>query len=184
MIDVVRKFQSHAVVAADSCAVVVKLLGRVVAALVVCAFSGLMCSNGVAQYAGAMAVPEALQTGFESISVEQSKEWLSVIAGPDKNGRGTGQPGFSKAAKFVAGKLSEFGIEPKGDSGTYFQNLPMTRRVPIIEQCRILGAGFQVPGAGNLGFERYTDRGQVAGEAVLLVFGRDSKNLPNELSSA
>ena len=39
-----------------------------------------------------------------------------------------------------------------------------------------------MPGQGNLGFERYTAHGQVAGEAVLLVFGKDSKNLPAELS--
>ena len=140
------------------------------------------CRISVAQYAGAQPVPGEWKTGFDSINGTQAKEWLSEIAGPQMKGRGTGQSGYSKAAKFVAGKLDEFGIEPKGDSGTYFQNLPMTRRVPMIEQCRILGRGFQVPGSGNLGFERYTDRGQVVGEAVLLVFGRDSKNLPAELS--
>ncbi len=105
-----------------------------------------------------------------------------MIAGPEMKGRGTGQPGYLKAADFVADKLDEFGFEPKGDRGTYFQNLPMTRRVPIIEQCRILGPGFQVPGSGNMGFERYTDRGQVVGEAVLVVFGRDSKNLPADVN--
>ncbi len=143
---------------------------------------GLGDPTAIAQYANTDPVPHDLQTGFESISVAQSKQWLSVIAGTETNGRGTGQPGYSKAAKFVAEKLREFGIEPKGDHGTYFQNVPMTRRVPIIEQCRILGPGFQVPGKGNLGFERYTERGQVAGEVVLLVFGQDSKNLPAELS--
>lgn len=179
---VIRKFQSHTDGAADSCAVVLRLGFAVFAVGVFAVFAGVGCSNAVAQYAGAEPVPNDLQPGFESISVEQSKEWLSVIAGPEMNGRGTGQPGYSKAAKFVAEKLKEFGVEPKGDNGTYFQNLPMTRRVPLIDQCRILGPGFQVPGKGNLGFERYTDRGQVVGEAVLLVFGRDSKNLPNELS--
>lgn len=145
-------------------------------------FFSFACSNAHAQYAGAQAVPEEWKTGFDSINQSQAKEWLAEIASPQVKGRGTGQPGYSIAAKFVAKKLNEFGIQPKGDRGTFFQNLPMTRRVPIIEECRILGAGFQVPGQGNLGFERYTAHGQVAGEAVLLVFGKDSKNLPAELS--
>jgi len=155
---------------------------RVVVAVAICCFVAFECRILDAQYPGAQPVPAEWQQGFDSITQAQAKEWLSVIAGPSVKGRGTGQPGYSQAAKFVAGKLQEFGIEPKGNGGTYFQNLPMTRRIPIIEQCRILGQGFQVPGAGNLGFERYTDRGQVVGEAVLLVFGRDSKNLPVDLS--
>ena len=114
-------------------------------------FFSLACSNTHAQYAGAQAVPEEWKTGFDSINQAQAKEWLAEIASPQVKGRGTGQPGYSIAAKFVAKKLNEFGIQPKGDRGTFFQNLPMTRRVPIIEECRILGAGFQVPGQGTWG---------------------------------
>ncbi len=134
-----------------------------------------------AQYPAAVPVAEELATGFDSITEAQSKEWLAVLTGADMNGRGTGQRGFNNAAKWIAQKLEEFGLEPKGDNGTYFQNLPMTRRVPLIDQCRIVGPGFHVPGQGNLGFERYTDRGQVAGEAVLITFGDNSRKLPDDL---
>ena len=135
----------------------------------------------MAQYPSAVPVATELQAGFESINADQSKQWLAALTAPQMNGRGTGQPGYSRAATFVAERLQAFGLQPKGDNGSYFQALPMTRRVPVIKDCRIQGSGFHVPGPGNLGFERYTDQGQVAGEAVLIVFGENSKKLPDDL---
>lgn len=71
--------------------------------------------------------PKDYAKGFSSITAEQVKEWMEFLAGPETQGRGTGQPGFYKAAEFMAGKFKEYGLKPIGDDGTYFQNVPFTR---------------------------------------------------------
>ncbi|MBL8853805.1 MAG: hypothetical protein JNK57_07520, partial [Planctomycetaceae bacterium] len=124
-----------------------------------------------AQYGEVAPPPAELATGFETISSAQAEEWLGLLAGPQFEGRGTGQVGYNKAAHWVAGKLAEFGLEPVGDGETYFQMMPITRRLPEIDQCRILGPGNTViEGAGNLGIERYVDQGEVRGQAVFISF--------------
>jgi hypothetical protein len=101
---------------------------------------------------------------------------------PQFEGRGTGQIGYMKAAHWVAGKLAEFGLEPIGDGETYFQMMPITRRLPEIAECRILAAdGFVIEGAGHLGFERYTDQGEVRGKAAFLSFVGPNPSLPEDL---
>jgi hypothetical protein len=80
-----------------------------------------------AQYAGAKPVPDDLKKGFDAISASDAKKWLSYLAGPECQGRGTGQPGFQKAADYVAARFKEFGLKPIGDDGTYFQGVPFVR---------------------------------------------------------
>ncbi len=127
--------------------------------------------SGLAQYGEVEAPPTELQVGFETISAEQAEQWLGLLAGPKFAGRGTGQVGYMKAAHWVAGQLAEFGLEPAGDGETYFQMMPITRRLPEIDQCKILGPGDTViEGTGNLGIERYTDQGEVRGQAVFISF--------------
>jgi len=133
----------------------------------------------LAQYGEVLAPPEELKTGFDSITTEQAEQWLNLLAGPKFAGRGTGQVGFNKAAHWVAGKVAEFGLEPKGDNETYFQFMPIIRRLPDIAECKIVGPdGFEISGTDNLGFERYTDKGEVGGAAVFASFKGDAPSLP------
>ncbi len=135
-----------------------------------------------AQFSPAANVPDELAEGFHSITADQAETWLSVLAGPDFEGRGTGQAGYVKAAHWVAGKVAEMGLEPVGDNGTYFQMLPMKRRVPVINECSIKGPkDLEINGEGNLGFERYTETGEVTGEVVFLSFKGANVALPEEL---
>ena len=76
----------------------------------------------VAQYKGAVPPPAAYKKGFESIQEAQARQILGYLAGPETQGRGTGQPGFQKAAEFVAAYFKTAGLKPLGDDGTYFQN--------------------------------------------------------------
>ncbi|MFO0275903.1 MAG: hypothetical protein ACK533_01365, partial [Planctomycetota bacterium] len=62
--------------------------------------------------------------GATTVDVKQCKEWLHTLAGPDFEGRGTGQPGFEKAANYVAAHFKALGLEARGQDGTYFQHLP------------------------------------------------------------
>ena len=125
-------------------------------------------NSATAQYGGAAAPPDNLKKGYDSITADQAKEWLATLAGPQFEGRGTGQVGYTRAAHWVAGKLAEFGYEPIGDQGTYFQMMPMVRRTPDMSKCKITGPdGLVIDGEGNLGFERFTDQPELEGKVVL-----------------
>jgi hypothetical protein len=80
-----------------------------------------------AQFPGAKPVADDFKKGFDAITPGDAKTWLSYLAGPECQGRGTGQPGFQKAADYVAARFKEFGLKPIGDNGTYFQGVPFFR---------------------------------------------------------
>lgn len=154
--------------------------------LVLIAFFGavsLSVNFAEAQYATTKAPPENLKTGFDSITEEQAIDFLSVLAGPEFEGRGTGQVGYMKAAHWVAGKLAEFGLEPAGNGETYFQMMPLTRRVAVMDKCEVLGPdGFKIAGQGNVGFDRLTDAGEVSGKVVFLNLKGKAAALPEDLN--
>jgi Zn-dependent M28 family amino/carboxypeptidase len=122
-----------------------------------------------AQYDGSTSVPEPLVAGFESISAEQSEAWLSILAGPVFEGRGTGQVGYVRAAHWVAGKVAEFGLKPMGDGGTYFQMLPMSRQFIDDSQSKLTGPNdLSIPFAKNIALERFSSVSEVAGKVVIV----------------
>ena len=143
---------------------------------------GLSTSSAIAQFDGAAPVPKELKQGFDSITEEQAKEFLSILAGPKFSGRGTGQAGYIKAAHFVAGKLAEYGFEPCGDRGTYFQDVPMTRIGPDLTKSFILGPGnLKIPGGDDLGFISYAKTPSVTGKVVLLNVSGAHNDWPQDL---
>lgn len=77
-----------------------------------------------AQYPGAKMVPDEFAKGFSAITNDDASKWLGYLAGPECEGRGSGQPGFLKAAAFMAERFKEFGLKPMGDAGTYLQHVP------------------------------------------------------------
>jgi hypothetical protein len=52
-----------------------------------------------------------------------------IIADDSMQGRGPGSIGAMRATAYIAGELRRLKLVPGGDSGTYFQNLPMTEYV-------------------------------------------------------
>ena len=79
------------------------------------------------QYPGSTPPPKELKPGFDAIKESDAREILGYLAGPECEGRGTGQPGFQKAAEFVAAHFKAAGLKPMGDDGTYFQNATFYR---------------------------------------------------------
>lgn len=129
-----------------------------------------------AQYAGSVEPPEALKAGFDSITPEQSKEWLSILAGPTFEGRGTGQVGYAKAAHWVSGKLAEFGLQPMGDGNSYFQMLPMTSSSIDNSQSKLTGPnGLVIPTESMIGFDRFPADPEISGK---LIFAKLSGEAP------
>ena len=133
-----------------------------------------------AQYGDVPPCPEVLQPGFDSISPTQSEAILRTLAGKEFAGRGTGQPGYLKAARFVAQKLSEFGLEPLGKTGTissvsrenldaFYHYVPLQQRTAIVEHCSLSAPGkLMVLAEGNLGFDTYSSSTQIDGPLVFV----------------
>ncbi len=48
---------------------------------------------------------------------------VTTLAAPEMEGRGPGSAGIDLAADYIAAKFKEYGLEPAGDDGTYFQSL-------------------------------------------------------------
>lgn len=146
------------------------------AALLVCA------TPAFAQFDGAEPPPESLKVGFDTITADQANTWLSLLAGPKFEGRGTGQVGFTKAATWVAGKAAEFGLEPAGEGNTYFQFLPMTQMSVDADQSKLTGpGGLEIPVAGNMGFDRFTETPEIAGKVVFLTLKGEAPQLGEDI---
>jgi len=94
------------------------------------------------QYPGSTPPPSDLKTGFNTITLDSAKAILGFLAGPECEGRGTGQPGFQKAANFVAQKFKEAHLKPMGDNGTYFQNQIFYRTVT--DNVKVSGGGTEL----------------------------------------
>src|ERR1700722_8806532 len=87
-------------------------------------------------------VVTALQFGGHGAATLAAKEKASAqsIPAPDPQmirahvkflasdlleGRGTGQRGGDLAAEYIGAQLESYGLNPAGDAGTFFQNVPM-----------------------------------------------------------
>ncbi len=70
--------------------------------------------------------PDA-QMGFEAITIEGAKRTLGYLAGPECEGRGTGQPGYDKAAEYMAKRFKDLGLKPVPGLDGYFQKAPFFR---------------------------------------------------------
>lgn len=128
-----------------------------------------LANSSDAGYPNAEPPPAVWKAGFNSIDEEESKELLSILVGDGFDGRGTGQEGYVRAAHFVAGKLAEYGFQPIGDNGSYFQNLPYTQSSPDVEASFILlNDGSRIRGADDLGFVRVPGTAQLSARTVLL----------------
>ena len=90
----------------------------------------LLATLAVAQYPGSKPVDPKLKRGFDSITAESCRPVLEYLAGDECAGRGTGQPGYQKAAEYMAARFKEAGLKPIGDDGTYFQMVPFRRAAP------------------------------------------------------
>ena len=69
---------------------------------------------------------EPTNTGHDfakSISAESLREYLTVLASDEYEGRETGQPGQEKAAQFIAKQFESFGMPAVGENDSYFQEI-------------------------------------------------------------
>ncbi len=151
-------------------------------ACMVAGFGWLWAAPVAAQFSGAEPVAEALRPGFESITPEQAKSFLEVLAGPQFKGRGTGQVGYTKAAHWVAGKVAEYGLEPRGEGGTFFQMLPMVRLTIDATDSALTGPkNLKLSCDKGISLDRFADQSLVSGKVTFLQIRGANASLPEDL---
>ncbi|MGI4980298.1 MAG: hypothetical protein ACRYHB_07850, partial [Janthinobacterium lividum] len=72
-----------------------------------------------------LVIPPAAQQEAKSIDAERLRQHDKTLASDAFEGRAPGQPGGEKAAQYIADAFKAAGLEPAGDNGSYFQDVPM-----------------------------------------------------------
>jgi hypothetical protein len=88
----------------------------------------LIAQSASGQHDSSIEIPqEKVKILSESITAEDLKEHVRVLASDEFEGRETGTEGNLKAAEYIADKFKSFGLPAIGDNDTYFQEVAFTR---------------------------------------------------------
>lgn len=71
------------------------------------------------------------QVTVNSISAENIRQHIEILAHDSLEGRGTGQIGGEKAAKYISTHFKNIGLTPTGDRNTFFQYIRMHGSTPL-----------------------------------------------------
>ena len=93
-----------------------------VAVVCVCAVSVLLL---FAPPPSVHANPDAADEAMNTIRPEAIRADMRFLSDDALEGRGTGSRGYDIAAKFMATQFESLGLQPTGDNGSYFQNVPL-----------------------------------------------------------
>ena len=72
--------------------------------------------------------PASVSRAANSITPEDIRRRIAVIADDSMHGRNTPSPELEKVAEYIAAEFQRFGLKPGGDNGTWFQRYPIIRR--------------------------------------------------------
>jgi len=79
---------------------------------------------------GPVRLPGAAFTAMQKIDPERIRAHVRFLSHDLLEGRGTGQRGGDIAAEYIATEFALYGLKPVGDSGSYFQKVPMVGITP------------------------------------------------------
>ncbi len=71
------------------------------------------------------------QVSSPEITVDELKSHVKYLASDELEGRSSGTEGNRKAAQYLADQFKLYGLEPAGDSATYFQNFDFVSAVKL-----------------------------------------------------
>jgi len=71
--------------------------------------------------------PTSLQRAAQTISPDDIRRRINIIADDSMKGRDTPSPELDKTAAYIAGEYRRFGLKPGGDRGTFIQHYPINR---------------------------------------------------------
>ena len=88
---------------------------------------------------GAAAAPRF--GNVDAISRSEMRDWLTVIASDEMEGRDTPSKGLDLAAKYISEHLAKWKIRPGGDEGDYFQKFPLQQSKVVPQETKLDLAG-------------------------------------------
>ncbi len=93
----------------------------------ICLLAFLFCTAAAASESNSTA-PEPLRTALASITANESRQYVEILASDRFQGRETGKLGQWMAAKYIAAEYAHFHLHPAGDDGRFYQNFKLVRR--------------------------------------------------------
>jgi Tol biopolymer transport system component len=68
---------------------------------------------------------------IEDSTIYRLKHHIDILASDELEGRGTGENGGSLAAKYIAEMFAQYGLNPIGDNGSYFQEFEVVKSLEL-----------------------------------------------------
>lgn len=118
--------------------------------------------------------PASVQQAVQSITPEDIRRRVGIIAHDSMRGRDTPSPELDKVAAYIAGEFRRLGLKPGGDNGTFLQRYPIDR-VQFVPESSIAvvrgGTGGHIPLTYGTDFvfgDNAFPSGEYAGDLVLI----------------
>ena len=134
-----------------------------------------------------------------AITEDDLRARLFAVAHDSMMGRATGSPGHLRTVEYIAAEMRRLGLQPGGDDGTYFQDVPFVRRTLAVDRLEVDGQalrpgvdyvvvpvgarhppvrGAAIVAGGTLGdTSSYITPAQAAGKVVLLRYSSGTGGL-------
>ena len=101
---------------------------RIFLLLAVALLSGALSAQKTGPVQELKTSPEQLKALAATITVEDMKRHLNIIAADDMEGRETGEPGQKRAAEYLRNQFAELGLPAIGENGGYYQRILFARQ--------------------------------------------------------
>ena len=129
--------------------------------------------------------PASVQRAVRSITPDDIKRRIGIIADDSMRGRDTPSPELEKVAVYIAGEFRRFGLKPGGDNGSFLQRYSLDRVQFVAESSTAFvhggGDATLVYGRDFAFTDNMFDSGDYAGELVLLT---GSMAAPTQMDTA
>ena len=112
-------------------------MGKAESFITIAAMTALgVCGAGLTGEAGG-----GRSMAADMVLAENIRRHTVILGGDALEGRAPGSRGGELAASYIAGELEKLGIEPFGEDGTFFQQVPLLGSTPL-SGCRLTVSAF------------------------------------------
>ncbi|MFN2498299.1 MAG: M28 family peptidase [Pyrinomonadaceae bacterium] len=117
----------------------------------------------------------------ERVKLKTIREVTTTLSSPEFEGRGTGQPGGDKAARYLADRFARLGLKPAGKNGTYLQTIKFRFAQVLPETSVKVGDAILKHGEDYVILPPYTlDQVDATGGVVFVGYGVVSPELKRD----
>ena len=116
-----------------------------------------------------------------SVKLETIREVTTTLSSPQFEGRGTGQPGADRAARYLAERFTKLGLKPAGENGTYLQPIKFKSAQVLLETSVKVGDAVFKHGEDYVILPPYSsEQVDVTGDVVFAGYGVVSPELKRD----